>query len=235
MQSVLFTAAYSIDRKIDFASEFVKRSSRMFGNDPSIGSSPQNAPPNVPRLEIKSPDQSHIVHFYPNQVSFMFQDTRNLRTTIKGVFPGFLGGIESEIQSIMEFINPKVTRLGFVTHFIAELGSSANQYISENMLKDNPFPDAHELHFGVLHRLDLVGFPVNRWVRYRSLRAKNDPTADFAMGIDIDINTLAEQVNDFSAGQIIDYFQAGFQHITSNIGDFPFFDDGFESSDGFST
>ncbi|HPB30214.1 MAG TPA: hypothetical protein PLB62_02045 [Candidatus Sumerlaeota bacterium] len=221
VQAVLFTNPYSMEHKLEFASEMVKRCARVYSSDPNIQTAPQNAPPNVPRIEIRSPDQTHLAQFWPNRISFVFQDTRNMKPVFTNFFPYFRDNLGPQIQYIMEFLNPRVVRLGFIVQFISELGSSSNRFLSEVMLNKNPFPDAHEMNLGILHKILLQSFTVNRWVRYRTLRAQNDPSIDFAMAVDVDINTLAEDMNDFTTSQIMDYYSLSFEHICSELKDFP--------------
>ena len=111
--------------------------------------------------------------------------------------------------------------MGFVIRFIADMGCSTNKYLSEEFLKNNPFPDAHEININILHKLSLENYSVNRWVRYHTLRAQNNPTIDYAMAIDIDVNTLSEEMNDFTTSEIIRFHQLTFDHVTTSLGAFP--------------
>jgi hypothetical protein len=221
IQSVLFTNQYPLDNKLGFASEFVKRSSKIFSADPSIVTAPGNAPPQAPRIEIRSPDQAYIAQFFNNRITFQFQDVRNMRTSLYQIFPNYIMEIRNEIQYIMEFLNPRVTRIGFVVKFISELGYSSNQFFNQECFKNNLFPEAHETNLGVLNKLMLDRFSVNRWIRYKTLRAQNDPSIDHAMSIDVDINTPGEEMNDFSTSEILDFYNLSFEHITGNLGEYP--------------
>ncbi len=232
MQAVLFTTPYSMEHKLDFASEFIKRTGKVFTADPNIVTAPQNAPPQVPRIEIRSPDQSHIAQFTKNRIVFIYQDTHNSKIPLGAGFPSFHETLRSEAQCVMEFLNPRVVRLGFVVGLIAELGYSANRFLSEECLQDNLFPDAHEMNLGILYKLRIEPFSVNRWVRYRTLRAKNDPSIDYAMAIDIDINTLAEEMHNYTASEILEFYRLANDHITTNLNDFPLFGVDFSSEGG---
>jgi len=224
LQSVLFTTNQSFEHKLEFASEFIRRTGKVFSEDPQIVTAPQNSPPQMPRIEIRSPDQSHIAQFTNQRISFQYQDTMNARTSLHASFPHFLDTLRKEVQCIMEFLNPRVVRIGFITRFLSDLGYSANRFLSQECLKDNPFPDAHEINLGVLYKTMLESFTVNRWIRYHTLRARNDPSVDYAMAIEVDINTLAEEMNNYSASAILEFHRLGFEHIISNLGDFPLMD-----------
>jgi hypothetical protein len=108
-----------------------------------------------------------------------------------------------------------------VIRLITEIGSSANKYLSEEVFKENLFTDAHEINIGILHRLSLENFTVNRWVRYQTLRNANDPTLDYALSIDIDLNTLSEQMHDFTVSEILNFFKLSFEHVTTSLSNFP--------------
>ena len=221
LQSVLFTTPYAIERKLEFSSEFIKRTKKIFTSDPTISTAPKNAPPQMPRIEIKSPDQSHVAQFSNNRITFHYQDTQNRRIPLNNVFPTFSDNLGRQIQCIMEFLNPRVVRLGFIVRMITDLGYSANRFLSEECLKDNPFPDAHEINLGILYKTNMRDFSINRWIRYRTLRAQNDPSIDYAMAIEIDLNTLAEEMNNYPASSILEFYQAAQEHISENLGHFP--------------
>ncbi len=230
LQAVLFTTPYPIEHKLAFSTEFLKHTQKTFGNDPSIITAPQNAPPQVPRIEIKSPDQSHIAQFSNDRISFHFQDTFNAKMSLSAGFQHFMTGFHQEIQATMEFLNPKVVRLGFIIHLIADLGFSTNRFLSEECLKNNPFPDAHELNLGILYKLQLEGFHINRWARYKTLRAQNDPSIDYAMAIEIDLNTIAEEMNNFTASEILQFYTIAHENVTKDLKNYPLLD--LESEQG---
>jgi len=221
LEAVLFTNPYTIENKLGFASEFVKRSSKIFSHDPNIVTAPQNAPAQVPRVEIRSPDQSYIAQFANNRISLKYQDMHNLRAPLGVQFPMFLDSLTHATQSTMEFLNPRVLRLGFVIGFLADLGSSSNKYLSEEFFQNNPCSDAHEINLGILYKLSLESFSANRWVRYQTLRAQNDPSIDYAMAIDIDINTLAEVMNNYSTSEIITFYKLAYEHVNTSLRQFP--------------
>lgn len=221
LEAVLFTNPYTIENKLGFASEFVKRSSKIFSHDPNIVTAPQNAPAQVPRVEIRSPDMGYIAQFASNRISLKYQDMHNLRVPLAIQFPQFLESLSHATQSTMEFLNPRVLRLGFVIGFLADLGSSSNQYLSAEFFQNNPCPDAHEINMGILYKLSLENFSVNRWVRYQTLRAQNDPSIDYAMAIDIDINTLAEDMNNYTTSEIMTFFKLAFEHVNTSLNQFP--------------
>jgi len=227
LQAVLFTSPYSIEHKLAFSSEFLKHTQKIFSADPTIVTAPQNAPPNIPRIEIKSPDQSHIAQFSNNRIIFQFMDTTGAKLRLAQIFPHFSDALRQVMQCTMEYLNPRVVRLGFILRFIADLGFSANRFLSEEFLKNNPFSDAHELNLGILYKIQMDQYLINRWIRYKTLRAKNDPSIDYAMAVEIDINTLAEDMQDFTTSQIIVFYDNAFQHISSSIQNYPFFGEDF--------
>lgn len=229
LQSVLFTTPYQIENKLGFSSEFLRHTQKIFTNDPNIVTAPKNAPPHVPMIEIKSPNQSYIAQFSNNRIAFHFQDTQNMNTTLEAIFPHFLEVLQQEIQCTMEFLNPRVVRLGLIVAQIANLGYSTNRFLSEEFMKNNPFPDAHEMNFGILYKLLIGEYNVNRWVRYRTLRAQNDPSIDYAMAIEIDFNTLAEEMNDFPASHIMEFYKASNENIATDMNDYPLLNKRFDS------
>ncbi|MBN1903399.1 hypothetical protein JW926_18920 [Candidatus Sumerlaeota bacterium] len=229
LQSVLFTTAYQIENKLGFSSEFLKHTQKIFTNDPNIITAPKNAPPQVPMIEIKSPNQAYIAQFSNNRIAFHFQDTQNMNASLENIFPHFLDALQQETQCTMEFLNPRVVRLGFIVARIADIGYSTNRFLSEEFMKNNPFPDAHEMNLGILYKVRIGENNVNRWVRYRTLRAQNDPNIDYAMAIEIDINTLAEEMNDFSASHIMAFYKSAYENITTDLDNYPLLNNRFDS------
>jgi len=69
------------------------------------------------------------------------------------------------------------------------------------------------MHLSVLNKENMGGFGINRWLRLRPMRKRDDPTNDSGLVVEIDINTHAEENNDFTEEEITRFFEEAYQHI----------------------
>jgi len=68
-------------------------------------------------------------------------------------------------------------------------------------------------------------FSTNRWIRYRTLRKREDLSIDTGLSIEIDINTVADQNLNAGSGVALNFFMAAKSHIEKDLNIFPFFDE----------
>ena len=103
---------------------------------------------------------------------------------------------------------------------IAGFASSANQRMQEHLLNGkNLFGDRiQELQISAASRTSINdGLNVNRRIAVRPIRTGQEGNPDLAMGVSIDINTLAEEPYDLSTADLEKFLQGVSTHIQTRI------------------
>jgi len=214
--SVLFFPPFDIPNKAAFVSGF-SEFTRIFDADPMIlpiG----NAPPGVPRIVLKKRDGSYACEIALDRLSFTYADTINCKRSLEALYPEYRGHLQFVVEAALAGIGSPVIRMGFVTRHLLELGAGANEWIRRWFLRADRLPgEAFETHVNVLHRLDLESFPVNRWIKIRSLRDQQHPERDPAALLEIDINTLPEHTGPYDRTALLAFYLEGFARAEEEL------------------
>lgn len=213
--SVLFFQPRDIPNKAAFVSNFIEYT-KVFDADPMILPI-TNAPPPVPRIAMKSRDGRFVCEVALDRLSFAQHDVAGKRQTLEQIYPQYRELLNRVVLAAMAGLASPVVRLGFVTRHIAELGRSANEWLREAYLRAESLPPAHETQLGFLHRFEMESFAVNRWVRIRTLREKKDPSHDWALSVEIDINTPPEAGRRFDRAAILAFFLEAFDRAERDL------------------
>ena len=177
---------------------------------------PQAVPPNVPIIVLKTKDEKQHLN--------VGRDRLDYRQFFRGGPPVSLPEVWSRYDVILgqigEYLTVKqpatVWRLGFVVQFFAKLDFSANAHLANAYLREGAFEGATDLQINALHRASVADIAVNRWIRLKPVRNKDNPTDDSAMIAEIDINTPADQSADLSQEEIEDFFGGAYDHLRTH-------------------
>lgn len=213
--SVLFFNPSDIPDKAAFVSGFRDRT-KVFDGDPMIlpiG----NAPPNVPRIAMKSRDGSHVCEVGLDRLSFAYNDTKNRRAAIDTIYPEYRQTLDRVVQAALAGISSPIQRLGFVTRHIVETGPGASGWFRSVYLHSDRVPEAFEAHLNLLHRFEMEAFHVNRWLKIRTLRDQQNPDVDPAVGVEIDINTIPEKGGVFDRSTVMAFYLEGFDRAEKDL------------------
>ena len=206
--SVLFFPPRDIPHKAAFVNNFLEYT-KVFDADPMIlpiG----NAPPPVPRIQMKSRDGRFGCEVALDRLSFAFNDVRNEKPTLDALYPKYRDVLNHVVLATLSGIGAPVVRLGFVTRHLLELSEGANEWLRETYLRTDRLPVAFETHVHLLHRLKMESFPVNRWLKIWTVREQDAPERDSAVVVEIDVNTLPEQDQPFDRSTILAFFLDAF-------------------------
>lgn len=224
LQFIIFVPPFSPSNKIAFVNDFVIKTDNVFTHEPQILSLPKEAPPEIPRIVLRNDDQTYQVNFSINRITFLYQDALNRNSDFEGIYPNYRFNLSKVVHSLKGMTNLPFIRFGFVLNLLYEISESMNQYLSERYFKDNPFPDAHEIQLNVHHVFKMEEFSVNRWIKYRTLRKREAQEQDTGLGIEIDINSLADQNLNAGMNEALSFFMASKTYIEKGLTNFPFFD-----------
>lgn len=199
LQVALFSNMMTFDSKIDYASKIIAASNGVFDGEPAILPIPNNAPPEIPRIVVKSKDEKYICNTSVNRVDLFFNPKKELETDLDRIKNEYLSALTKIINFLNETYKFKIFRIGNVANFIIELKESANAFIVSKYLNESSgISDTFEAQLHFLNKIELLKrYKANRWLRISTLRNPNDIENDNFLAVTVDINTLSDASHDF--------------------------------------
>jgi hypothetical protein len=183
---------------------------------PKGGPPQQQVPPNVPIIVLKTRDERQHLNVARERIDYRHFLRGPQSVTLPEVWPA----CDVILGQIAEYLTVKqpvtVWRLGFVVQLFAKLDLSANAHLANAYLREGAFEGATDLQINALHRASVADIAVNRWIRLKPVRNKDNPADDSAMIAEIDINTPADQSADLSQEEIEDFFGGAYDHLRTH-------------------
>ena len=217
MQAAIFCSELLISNKEEFIYHVVQETNDFLKGEPTILPIPDDAPPEIPRIILKSRTYPYSCNFCKNRFDFFYKEQRKLNKTSEEVFPDFRNILDRLTTYVKTSLDIKVTRLGFIPNFVIKLKESGNEYLLREYFHPNLFLNPHEIQINVLHKIELESFKVNRWIKLKPLRMRNNIKDDRRILVEIDINTLSEEMYDFSPDQIKRFIALAYDHIRDEV------------------
>jgi hypothetical protein len=213
--SVLFFRPYDIANKASFVNAFLEHT-KAFDGDPMIlpiG----NAPPPVPRIVLKNREGSFVCEVALDRLNFSYVDVANRKRSLESLYPEYRKILDLVTQAAVAGVPSPVIRMGFVTRHLIETGEGANLWFRDTYLNTQRLPAAWETHLNFLERFEMESFPVNRWIKMRTLRDQQNPEVDPAVLAEIDINTFAENAGPYDHSAILAFYLEGFARAEEDL------------------
>ncbi len=203
IQLVLFSPGIVIFDVLKAGVTIREKYLNVLDGEPVILPIPDDAPVEIPRIQMSSKDKTYSLSISKNRVDLILRYKKDELSNVspfQELFENFL----SLFQYLKNELNAKVTRLAIVTHWVIELdgGSSAEHLLSKYINKEAPIARPRELEIHCLNRETLSDFEANKWTRIRSAHDISLPHEDRLISFLLDINTLAENTYDFKKESI---------------------------------
>ena len=213
IQSAMFLRGLAFSDPLALAQGLQRAVGGLFDGQPGVFPVPPNAPENVPRILLKDRLERYQCKVSSGRLDLAFDGSKKQESSVAAVWDEY-SGIIRQLAEYFKKKNPiRVWRLGFIVRLFRVLRESASAHIREKYLKDDRFENPYELHLSVLDKECMATFNINRWLRLRPSRKKDDPENDRGLMVDVDINTPAEENNDFSEEEITQFYEEAFQHV----------------------
>lgn len=193
-------------------------SSGLLTADPVLPNLPAYAPPQVPRLVLRSPDNRWTYQVRGDRLDFVFQlppemlgqatlaETRRIQAqTGSAIWEALAAGFQAAGN-----------RIGVVcVFFTRDLGAVG--MLRRGFLQPSDAPEPHELQIHALHRMALQDVTVNRWTRVAAgvpLRGDHDRDG---LRVEIDVNTLPETPFQVGSESVRGFLQQAEGVVTSTL------------------
>ena len=195
LQTAVFLTSLDTTRKLDLAMAIRQASGELLDADPLMLPIPSDAPPEMPRLRIKSDDGYWTCQVTGNRLDLILEiphDTLGIAESTQTIHrqAQILSSLWEDLQ---HNFGAAANRMGLVSRFVGPL-DNAVEVLRERFLLPSNAPEPHELQLHVLHKMMLGDTPVNRWTR--CLSAASSPFSDTQgwIQVDIDVNTVPDHL-----------------------------------------
>jgi len=218
-QVALFSNMITLDNKIEYVSKLTTATNAVFDGEPTILPIPKDAPPEIPRVVVKSKDEKLICNTSINRVDLFFNPKKEIEMNLENVKSEYLTLLKQILNFLNETYRFKIYRIGMVANLILDLTESSNQFISKKYLKDNSqISDTFEVQLNVLNKINLLSrYKANRWLRIITSREKQNIENDKFLSVNIDINTLPDVSYDFDSELVTLIFNDAVKNMQSLI------------------
>jgi hypothetical protein len=208
-QLVIFSPGIVIANKLKVATAINDNLSCLFDSDPVMLPLPEDAPPEIPRIQMSSKDKRYSLSIASNRIDFIFQSKEEDERLFP--IPGFFEKFLTIFQYFSENIHTQFTRSAIVTNWNIELEkiSAAEFLLAKYIQGKTPIVRPYELELHYLTKGTIAEFEVNKWVRIKSARKMGEPEMNSFIVFLIDINTVAEKIYEFDRNSLQRFLEQG--------------------------
>jgi len=187
--------------KLSLANSLTSASDGLLDGEPSVLPIPfteESVPPEVPRISLKSKDETYLCKVASNRIDLFFKETGIPSRTIESVWSDFCDLALKIAAFIAAGPLAKISRLGFVTRSLSRTKEEAPEYIADLYLREDVFERPAEVQLNVLHKLTAGPFQLNRWTKLRNAEMVLKDERQPVIVVETDINTLPSEGQTFS-------------------------------------
>ncbi len=208
--SSLFTTEFNFNANAVLKCILEHWSDRLNGTTTAIPL-PPNAPIEIPRVTMEGNSNGYKITASQVRLDVSWS-ALNPQGPIE--LPAFFQWTNDVFSTYKQTMGCRVVRLAGVVHKFMPLSSSedAAQQLTEHFCPErcsrDPFDRAKEFELHELKQLNMSGFTVNCWVRFKTptltIHSPNGQSKMTGVFIELDINTLVEDMpsSNYSAGDI---------------------------------
>jgi len=171
----------------------------LFDGEPLVLPIPLDAPPEIPRLILKSKDDVHSCNVSPERIDLFYREKQPTKKWID-LRDEYLSRLLLISQSVVETLGMHITRLGSVAQFAVSVGQDASSITRKAYLRDGVLPGQRAIQLGVLDRQSLETTEINRWIRLRGQEEES------TLHVIVDINTIPEKKYNFDVKGIESFY-----------------------------
>jgi len=218
IQSAFFWQGLDLSQPLELANRINASLSFVFDGEPAVLPPPQPKMPRanlagIPRIILGSSDGRYKCNISALRADFIFAENSPQLPTLASVWEDYGKVIGVFMDYLRQDTPAAVVRLGIIFRLFRKLEGSANDFIHQKFLRDNLFEPPFEINLNLLNKTRLDRFGINRWIRLRALRNKQNPGDDTALMLEIDINTLTEEQHALNIYEIERFFETSYERL----------------------
>lgn len=215
IQLVGFSPGIVMGDKLKIANAINDSLSNLFDGDHVILPIPEDAPSDIPRIQLNSKDKQYSLYIAKSRLDFVFKYKEGKEEIhINNIFQKFL----TIFQYFKEEIHTQITRCAIITNWIIKLERlpAAESLLSKYIRNEAPIDKPYGLELHCLDRELIAGFEVNKWLRIIAT-PKITELEQNSVTILIDINTLAERIYEFDKQSLQNFLEESNSIINKTI------------------
>lgn len=221
LQTGLFLRSIDMSKKLKLAEDVISASANLLDADPVLLPIPEDAPPEFPRLMFRNEAGTVSLNLSLSRADFVMRYKPDPPAfSNQEIFEQYISSLISIVRPIVDNYKASLKRIGFILDLFSPLQKSSNVLIKDTFLRGDYFDNAHVIELNTLHRLELVHFQANRWLRLKSSRSKSDPRDDLAIQILLDMNTVPEEIYDIGIAEIEGFCRESYRLANESIREF---------------
>jgi len=205
IQAVLFIENFAFRNKLGIVSKINEVVDNLFDGDPTMLPLPPDAPPEIPRIQLKDSGPIYSLNFSPTRIDFFYNEPGKPERNFDSLKDDYLKYFFNIVKLVKDEYRLSISRIAIVVKATSEIETGSNLLIHENFLGGKPFfRNTYALEIHALEKATMNGYEINRWFRIKTARAKTGE--DNILFVEIDINTLQDKPRDFGLEEIKDFY-----------------------------
>ncbi len=213
IQAALFIASIDLTNKITVANELKSSLIKIFNGEPLILPIPDDAPPEIPIIILKSKDESFALNIARSRIDLFFKNIRNADISVDSVSSDLLALINDISRILFKKFSCTINRMGTIATLSLDKEDSVTDLVSHLDGKYFNASGKCEAQVHLLSKEDLGEYQVNNWVRV--VAQDHEPRNDKLLVV-TDINTQREAIRNYDLDKIIHFFKLAFTQIKNS-------------------
>jgi hypothetical protein len=210
IQGVLFIENFAFRNKLGIASKINEAVGNLFDGDPTMLDLPIEAPPEIPRIQLKDSMAHYSLNFSLNRIDFFYNEAGKPEKKLAILKEEYLNYFSKIVDLVKDDYHLSTPRIALVLKAVSSVEKGGNVFVAEKFLGNAPFfreTSALEIH--ALEKKELKEFDINRWFRIKTARSQK--TKDDVLFTEIDINTQLEKPREFKKEEIREFCLAAIE------------------------
>jgi hypothetical protein len=201
IQSVLFIENFAFRNKLGIASRVNEAVNNLFDGDPTMLDLPVDAPPEIPRIQLKDSKSHYSLNFCLNRIDLFYNEAGKPEKKLATLKEDYLNYFFKIVALVKDDYHLSTPRIALVLKGVSDVERGANLFMAEKFLGNMPFfGDTYALEIHALEKREFKEFDINRWFRIKT--ARSQITKSEVLFAEIDINTQPEKPREFKKEEI---------------------------------
>lgn len=217
IQAVLFIENFAFRNKLGIASRINEVVDNLFDRDPIMLDLPLEAPPEIPRIQLKDLKAVYSLNFSPIRIDFFYNEAGKPDKMLDSLREDFSKRLFKIVDLIKGEYHLTIPRIANVIKASSVVEGGSAHFIYDKFLRENAFFNnsfVTEIHS--LEKTSMDDYHINRWFR---IKTGETATQQDILSVEIDMNTLPDKPIDFDLNNIKDFFIGSFSFAKKNFAD----------------
>lgn len=216
IQAVLFIENFAFRNKLGIASKINEAVNNLFDGDPTMLELPPEAPPEIPRIQLKDSRPMYSLNFCPNRIDFFYNESGKPVKKLSDLEDEYFNYFIRIVTLVKDEYHVSTPRIAIVLKALSNIDIGANVFLQNKFFENIPFfKETHSLEIHALEKRGLKEFDINRWFRIKT--ARSPIGRDDILFIEIDINTQPDKPKDFEKEEIRDFYLTAIEFAKENF------------------